>query len=533
MKLKIGIQVDNMKIPRYYLEILQLITENQSKFYPPVILNQKISSFKHSIFKNFINRSLLFIINKIENTKIHDKHYAELVSIDSSLSTIDVEPIISKSGYIYKYDDQTLNQINEEKLDLVLRFGSGILRGKILDLFKFGFISIHHGDNREYRGTPAGFWEVFHSSPSTGFIIQKLNEELDGGDVLYRGNIATSRSWIKNRSRITIKSMKFLWKFLCDLSHNQHLPSPEKNFIYDKNLFHSPSNSNLLSYIFHIYPQILLEKILFFVGVIKPRKWSVSFKENTHSSIALHKFNTIQNPQNRFLADPFVITVKGQTICFVEDYCFKEQKGRISAIKLSDNSYKFLDIVIEEDFHLSFPYVFEHQKDIYIIPESAQNNDIRLYKCTNFPFSWQLEKILLNNISAADTTIFKKDKKWFMLTNIDSSPLNDRSSELHLFSSDKLISDNWVPCSENPIIFDSIKARNAGLYSIDNKIYRANQVQGAGQYGKSIRVNEIIDISEESYKERLLFSIEPKFFSNIDSTHHFHMNNEYIVIDHS
>ena len=65
--------------------------------------------------------------------------------------------------------------INEEKLDIVLRFGSGILRGKILDLFKFGFISIHHGDNREYRGTPAGFWEVFHSSPSTGFIIQKLN----------------------------------------------------------------------------------------------------------------------------------------------------------------------------------------------------------------------------------------------------------------------------------------------------------------------------------------------------------------------
>ena len=32
MKLKVGIQIDNMTIPKYYLEILQLIIKNQSKF---------------------------------------------------------------------------------------------------------------------------------------------------------------------------------------------------------------------------------------------------------------------------------------------------------------------------------------------------------------------------------------------------------------------------------------------------------------------------------------------------------------------
>ena len=53
--------------------------------------------------------------------------------------------------------------------------------------------------------------------------------------------------------------------------------------------------------------------------------------------------------------------------------------------------------MIEEDFHLSFPYIFEHKKNIYMIPESAQNQDIRLYKCTNFPYSWQLEKVLIKD----------------------------------------------------------------------------------------------------------------------------------------
>ena len=120
-----------------------------------------------------------------------------------------------------------------------------------------------------------------------------------------------------------------------------------------------------------------------------------------------------------------------------------------------------------------------------------------------------------------------------MLTNIDSSSLNDRSSELHLFYSDMLISDDWQPCSSNPVIFDSSKARNAGLFFVKNKIFRANQVQGAGHYGKSIEVNEITDVSMELYREKLQYSIEPKFFSNIDSAHHIHMNNEYIVIDHS
>jgi len=62
------------------------------------------------------------------------------------------------------------------------------------------------------------------------FIIQKLNEDLDGGDILFRGNIATARSWIQNRERITIKSMTFLWKLICNLQQNQYLPDAEKKF---------------------------------------------------------------------------------------------------------------------------------------------------------------------------------------------------------------------------------------------------------------------------------------------------------------
>jgi methionyl-tRNA formyltransferase len=74
----------------------------------------------------------------------------------------------------------------------IYRGGSGILRGDILTLCKYGIISFHHGNNDINRGGPPGFWEVYNKEPSTGFIIQKLKNELDGGDVLFKGEIMTS-----------------------------------------------------------------------------------------------------------------------------------------------------------------------------------------------------------------------------------------------------------------------------------------------------------------------------------------------------
>ena len=57
---------------------------------------------------------------------------------------------------------------------------------------KIGIFSFHHGDNDFYRGGPPGFWEVYNQEPSTGFIIQRINEVLDNGDVIFKGNIPTS-----------------------------------------------------------------------------------------------------------------------------------------------------------------------------------------------------------------------------------------------------------------------------------------------------------------------------------------------------
>lgn len=69
-------------------------------------------------------------------------------------------------------------------LDFLVRFGFGIIRGSVLDAPEYGVFSYHHGDLREYRGRPAGFWEFMQDADTIGVTLQQLTDELDGGGVI-------------------------------------------------------------------------------------------------------------------------------------------------------------------------------------------------------------------------------------------------------------------------------------------------------------------------------------------------------------
>ena len=83
----------------------------------------------------------------------------------------------------------------------------------------------------------------------------------------------------------------------------------------------------------------------------------------------------------------------------------------------------------------------------------------------------------------------------------------------------------------NPIIFDSSKARNGGLIKDDHGIYRVYQKQGFDQYGKAFGVAKILSLDTKNYIEESLFEVQPNFFSNITATHTFNYVNGLAVID--
>ena len=93
-----------------------------------------------------------------------------------------------------------------------------------------------------------------------------------------------------------------------------------------------------------------------------------------------------------------------------------------------------------------------------MIPETAKNNTIELYKCTEFPDKWEFVKTLKHNVYAVDTTILKKDNKYWMFCNIKEKNGASSFDELYLFYSESLISDRWIPHPQTPIVSDVLIA---------------------------------------------------------------------------
>lgn len=65
---------------------------------------------------------------------------------------------------------------------LLLINGFGLIREPLLSIAPRGILSFHHGDMRQYRGMPAGFWEIYNSEAAIGLTVQRIGAGLDCGE---------------------------------------------------------------------------------------------------------------------------------------------------------------------------------------------------------------------------------------------------------------------------------------------------------------------------------------------------------------
>ena len=98
-------------------------------------------------------------------------------------------------------------------------------------------------------------------------------------------------------------------------------------------------------------------------------------------------FRIIHPPKNRFYADPFLFEKNGRHFLFFEDYSYSSRKGVISCLELNDEHGSDQPVtVLERRYHLSYPFVFECDGEIYMLPETGENNCVELYRAPEFPF---------------------------------------------------------------------------------------------------------------------------------------------------
>lgn len=461
---------------------------------------------------------------------LHDKF--KLTTEDRRFKAVEIVPDICKKGIFFSFKDSEIQKIEESGVELLIRCGSGILKGRILTCIRLGILSFHHGDNEWNRGCPAGFWEILQRKPETSFIIQRLTESLDGGVVFYRGSFQTKALYTLNSLYIRLRSIGFLGhaitKMLAEDATNKDSES-SMDYLFDAKYRTIPCIAAQGSYIFYLLGLTVKNFLKKLLGR-SWQLWEIRIVRQRGGTASLSKAITLTNPKRRFYADPFITTIRDKSYCFFEDFCLDSGRGVISCKCISDEGSK-VETVLSEDFHLSYPFIFKAEEQIYMIPESSEVSEVRLYSCNEFPLRWELEKVLLTEVSAADTCCFFRDGFWWLLSNIDSSETGDHSSELHVFYSRDFLNQPFKPHPLNPVVHSYSHARNGGLIQRGNDIYRIAQSHKFLEYGHHLKIFKIILLSPFEYKEEFVRTVQPRFASGIKGIHHISSDGEFTAFD--
>ena len=209
----------------------------------------------------------------------------------------------------------------------------------------------------------------------------------------------------------------------------------------------------------------------------------------------------------RFYADPFPIEKDGKTYVFVEEFDHRIGRGVISVVELDERGPVGTPRpVLDTGSHLSYPSVFEHAGDMWMVPESCTAASVDLYRATQFPDRWVKEITLVAGIVASDATLFEHDGRWWMLATVQDG--GSFSDALHVWSAPALRGP-WRPHRHNPVLVDAASARPAGrVVRRDGKLIRPFQ-DCRGRYGAAIGLAEIIRLDDEAFEQRVEGFVRP------------------------
>ncbi|PSW62351.1 hypothetical protein C0W54_05800 [Photobacterium kishitanii] len=546
-KLKVGILLDNVNNAKQIYDLLDVALD--SKVYDVKFTITHHDFFKFSSFKDnnisllsyvylFIKCFFLKLIIKFEtflllkNKKISKDYFVKYYINCFSINNLDIYNSVLNSDSFYRYTEGEISKIRSENIDLLIHYGSKKIPDELLKLFPFGIVSFNYTNNTFGSSLCAGFYDVLNKHDTTSFSVKVTNYHSDNTeDVIFNGSIMTSFIFTLNLIRLYTKSNSVIHKIVESIALNRD----DFNIVNQhKAMIPSYSPPGISVQILYLYKLFCCCYIRAWRSITsKTITWGVAYQfTDSWRDVSLSKSTVIKNPDNHYLADPFVIKQGNKHYCFVEDYDFAIRKGLITVYEIDPNGYKYLGVALEEEFHLSYPYLFRDGDDIYMCPESCSAKDIRLYKCVNFPLEWKLEKVLIDNISAADTNIIKIDGMWWMMSNVDSSPLgSDHYSELHLFYSKDLLNGDWIEHKNNPVIYNASMGRNGGLFFENENIYRVYQIQGCDLYGKSFGISKINEISPSKYEEEIQLEVTADYFDSIIATHTYNFCEGLMVLD--
>lgn len=208
---------------------------------------------------------------------------------------------------------------------------------------------------------------------------------------------------------------------------------------------------------------------------------------------------SITDINTKFVADPFLIKSDSLYYMFFEVLNKQNNQGDIGLAESKDGfKWSYKKIIIDEPFHLSYPYVFYWEGNYYLIPESHQDLSVRLYKAVDFPTKWTFIGDILRGYHFADPSVIHFNNKWWLFV------CTNENDNLNIYYADHLIGP-WTQHLLNPVVKNNMHVARGGgrIFLYNNKLFRYAQ-DCSPTYGNQDYAFEITKLDTVSFEEKMV-----------------------------
>lgn len=505
--------------------------------FPSVKLNLIIINKKKSLLPkvNIISFILLKILFFIEKKFIKLKMISEHEEVIKKLSKIDPQ-YVNQTNKKYLADLSSL--INDNFPDLIINLTDvEINKCNIIKFPKFFVWNFFKSDEKideiitEFKNFCADI-DIYRQK----ILINRNNNT----DQFLTINLNRFKCFYQTKEYASVKMCNVLISEINKLQFNSEI-SVDNNNNELEDINQIKKNNfilifSILKYFLKTYSEIFIRKYfstLSFLNNKNQYKWHLAHIHNDNyqvnsSELIIHKSNN-----DEFWADPFLFNYNSTDYVFFENYKYKDSKGIISVGELIDNKIVNVKDIIKCNYHLSYPYVFEYENDIYMIPETQQSKRLEIWKSKNFPNEWEIHKTVFTGIKMVDSSILKYKNEYWLFTNIGDDFYNDFTTSLSIFKVDSPLLNKIEPHSLNPVIIGTENSRNAGSVFQDknSNFIRPSQAYTGDVYGRYINLSKIIQLNLQQYKEEVIERIMPNQKDNIKGFHHINKSGDKYVLD--
>jgi hypothetical protein len=244
--------------------------------------------------------------------------------------------------------------------------------------------------------------------------------------------------------------------------------------------------------------------------LVRTADWTIGVRRLGDPERILHLpapdgLQLLPSDHGHFVADPMLLTYKDSTYLFFEEMNHASGIGSLGCVTVgADGALSEPVSVMTRPTHLSYPFVFSHEGEVFMIPETSADRRVELWRAVQLPDRWELVAVLIEGIDAVDATVKfdERQQLWWMFVSV-AEPGGSTFDTLSIYFS-KELARGWTAHPLNPVKLDPTSSRPAGPIREEGRDWLRPAQDCSRGYGGALAWCRVSDLTPHTFHEEVV-----------------------------